>query len=388
MTDPGGPYGVRIVFTLVAAMLVLGACQRANDQHSGEGETSSEDSVLTLTEAFRIGDESASDSVLFGFVFGMAVDSRGHLYITHDRVKRIRKFSKEGILIGEIGREGEGPGEFIDMPDVHLGPGDSLYAWDIFASRLTIFSPQDHSYVTSLRPSSSEDDRLSPNDFLGATDLGLLLQYSRGYSPESDESDINFLRIKLVDWNGAVISDSVAQLSQSNVLVKITEFTISFDALPFGSGARFAVSTDQVLYYGTNAAIHITALPFRGGQQPEFDITVPHTPVPVTQSERQEAIANAREGFQEMIRARLPEVKPAFNTLVPDDEGRLWIELNQQEGEQTSTWLVVDKNGLVVGKTSVPQGVQLRVVRGRRAYGIVTEEETGAPIVVAWDISS
>ncbi len=386
MTNPQGPYSVSVVFALVAAMLVLGACKRANDQRSSEGDASSEESVLTLTEAFRIGDESASDSVLFGFVFGMAVDSRGQLYITHDRLKRIRKFSKEGILIGEIGREGEGPGEFIDMPDVHLGPGDSLYAWDIWASKLTIFSPQDHLYVTSLKPSVSEDG--SPRDFLGATDIGLLLQYASGYSPDSDESDPNFLRIKLVDWSGTVISDSVAQLTQSNLLVRIAELTISFDVLPFGSGDSFAFSTDQVLYYGTTGAIHIAALPFRGGQQPEFDITVPHTPIPVTQSERREAIANARDGFQEMVRARLPEFKPAFKTLVPDDEGRLWIELTQQEGEQTSTWLVVDKNGLVVGKTSVPQGVRLRVVRGRRAYGIVTEEATPAPIVVAWDISS
>ena len=386
MTNSKGPYSFRAVFTLVAAMLVLGACQRANDQRSSEGDASSEESVLTLTEAFRIGDESAGDSLLFGFVLGMAVDSRGQLYITHDRLKRIRKFSKEGIQIGEIGREGEGPGEFIDMPDVHLGPGDSLYAWDIWASKLTIFSPQDHLYVTSLKPSFSEDG--SPRDFLGATDIGLLLQYASGYSPDSDESDPNFLRIKLVDWSGTVISDSVAQLPQSNLLVRIEELTISFDVLPFGSGGSLAFSTDQVLYYGTTGSIHITALPFRGGQQPEFDITVPHTPIPVTQSERQEAIANARDGFQEMVRARIPEVKPAFKTLVPDDEGRLWIELTQQEGEQTSTWLVVNKNGLVVGKTSVPQGVRLRVVRGRRAYGIVTEEGTAAPTVVAWDISS
>ena len=94
MTNPQGPYSVSVVFTLVAAMLVLGACKRANDQRSSEGDASSEESVLTLTEAFRIGDESASDSVLFGFVFGMAVDSRGQLYITHDRLKRIRKFSR------------------------------------------------------------------------------------------------------------------------------------------------------------------------------------------------------------------------------------------------------------------------------------------------------
>ena len=213
------------------------------------------------------------------------------------------------------------------------------------------------------------------------------MQYSSGYNPESDNTETRPLRIKLLGWNGAVLSDSVIQLS-TDVLVRITETSIRFASLPFARSARFAFSTDQVLYFGTNDAIHLTALPFGGGQESRFQISVPHTPIAVSQSERQEAITSNGEVFEEMIRARLPDVKPAYTTLLPDDQGRLWFELSQSESDQTRTWLVVDQNGRVVGKTTTPQSVRLRALRGGRAYGTISDDETGAPIVVAWDINS
>ena len=388
MKVPTLPISGRSAAVLLAAVLAAGTCQRAGEQLPEGVGADLEGTALTLTEAYRIGDESAGDSLLFGFVYGLAVDSEGQLYITHDRLMRIRKFSKQGVLMGEIGGVGEGPGEFVDLPDVYAGPGDSLYAWDSWASRLTIFSPRVHAYVASFVPSSPEADRFSPREFLGATEHGLLFQYSRGYTPESDESDPYALRTKLVDWSGTVLLDSVAQLSSAEILVRITDLTIGFEYLPFGSGARFAYSADQVLYYGTNEAIRLTARSWSGDRQREFDITVPHVPIPVTQSERQEAIAEAREGFQDMVRVRLPEFKPAYTALVADDEGRLWIELTQRAGEESKTWLIVERSGSVAGRTSVPQNVRLRVVRGGRAYGTMADQETGAPIIVVWDIGS
>lgn len=374
--------------TPLAVLLALSACRPASDQPSSQTDADSETVSFKLTEAFRIGDESAGDSLLFGWVNDLAVDSKGQLYVTHDRLKRIRKFSQDGVLVGDIGREGEGPGEFIEMPNVHIGPMDSVYAWDSWVNRLTIFSPQEHAYVTSFTPSDSEDETFSPSsNFLGASSQGLLLQYSSGYNPESENTETRPLRIKLLGWNGAVLSDSVIQLS-TDVLVRITETSIRFASLPYARSARFAFSNDQVLYFGTNDAIHVAAVPFGGGQESRFEISVPHTPIAVTQSERQEAITSYGEDFEEMIRARLPDFKPAFGTLIPDDEGRLWFELSQPESDQTRTWHIVERDGRVVGMATVPQRVRLRVVRNNRAYGIMTGEESGALMVVAWDVHS
>ncbi len=370
--------GACAAIVLLVAVSAVGGCQRADDQRI-------QVSVIALTEAFRIGDEAAGDSVLFGTVYSMAVDSKGQLYITDKGYPGIRMFSFDGALIGEIGQEGKGPGEFTRMPEVRIGPEDSLYAWDFYADRFTTFSPQDQSYVTSFTMVGSEASGLYPDDFLGATSRGFLFSYGGFYRPGSEDPSSNVEQVKLVDWNGTVVIDSVAQLPMRPGLIIATENSIRAHTLPFAVGPHFAVSADEVLYYGLDGAIHITRVPLAGMNQRKF--TVPHSPVPVSDAERDELIADISDRFRGMLREQLPAVKPAFNRMMPDDANRLWIELTQPEHEQTRTWLIVDDTGLEIARADVPQNVQLRVVRNSRAYGIMTDDETGAPIVVAWNIS-
>ena len=107
---------------------------------------------------------------------------------------------------------------------------------------------------------------------------------------------------------------------------------------------------------------------------------------PHHRSGREQTIAEVSDDFHGLLRERLPAVKPVFSRLVPDDAGRLWIELTQREGEESRTWLIVDDAGIEIARASVPENVRLRVVQGSRAYGTMTDEATGAPIVAAWDI--
>jgi hypothetical protein len=69
-----------------------------------------------------------------------ARDSRGviYTYTTHGTITR---WSADGRVLGEIGREGSGPGEFPRGPiTLHVGRGDSLFAHGA-GDRWTVFSP-------------------------------------------------------------------------------------------------------------------------------------------------------------------------------------------------------------------------------------------------------
>ena len=386
MQNLGRSQRVQGLITLAVAMFVLGACQRASNQSSDEGDLGHVQGTITLTEAFRIGDEAAGDTVLFGNIRSIAVDSKGLLYVTDSGFKGVRMFSIDGMPVAEIGREGRGPGEFVRPPSIYAGPGDSLYAWDFQAMRLSVFSPQDQSFVSSLTPESPGDVRLVPYVFLGATDLGILFQYSPAYSPGSEDPGSRHEQVRLVDWNGTVVDDSVAYLPIPEVLVIATDNSVSAMSLPHGVRPHFALSVDQVLYFGLNDAIRIAGVSFQA--QKKLEITIPHSPVSLTDSERDTLIANTHEKFRATLRAQLPDVKPAFSRIMPAEDGHLWIELAQRVGEESKTWLVVDQKGIVVGTAKVPQNTWLRVVRGGRVYGTTYEEETGAPIMVAWDIST
>ena len=201
------------VFTTIAllvSLLVVASCQRSEPSVSLEPapvlavtETAP---VLTLTEAVRIGDEAAGDTVLFDNVYNVTADSKGRVYVEADRVYGILVFSGEGGFIRQIGREGEGPGEFKFEPGMYIGPRDSVYTFDLVSDRLTIFSPDEFEVVSTVTIGVGATPESTPWDILATTPDGLLMEV-RYYSAFKNISEV-----KLVDWSGRIVRDSLARL--------------------------------------------------------------------------------------------------------------------------------------------------------------------------------
>ncbi|MYJ56607.1 MAG: 6-bladed beta-propeller, partial [Rhodothermaceae bacterium] len=87
---------------------------------------------VTLTEASRIGDEAAGDTMLLGGVIQVSADSEGKVYIVESSFSGIHVFSAVGDHITSIGRSGAGPGEFQNPPQIYVGRNDTLYAFDFW----------------------------------------------------------------------------------------------------------------------------------------------------------------------------------------------------------------------------------------------------------------
>ncbi len=73
---------------------------------------------------------------------GIATDQRGRFYVTSNYDPTIVVFDARGRFLRRIGRQGQGPGEFTLRPTMLFGPGDTLYALDVNARRMTVFSPE------------------------------------------------------------------------------------------------------------------------------------------------------------------------------------------------------------------------------------------------------
>lgn len=69
------------------------------------------------------------------------VDSRGRFFASDDVSTEIRVFSPAGEFITALGREGEGPGEFLRITAMGVGQGDSIFAFDRRNGRVTVFGP-------------------------------------------------------------------------------------------------------------------------------------------------------------------------------------------------------------------------------------------------------
>ena len=376
--------------TLFVSLLVLGACQQPDVSSEASIARATE---LTLTEVFRIGDETAGDTVLFGGGLEVAVNSRGQLFVTDRGVAGIRVFSNTGALMQRIGRAGDGPGEFRRTPLVHVGPKDTVYALDTEASRLTVFAPNNFSSVETINISGTETFDTEYQTFQFARNLigvvtdGFLVQYKDSKIPLMSDLDApENTVLKLLNRNGDVSADTIVQMPDRDMVYARTGAqSYLMEKLPFGRDAFIKLSPDNLLYYGRNDAIAIQVRSVDGNTR--RSVRVPHDQVPVTEDERNRWVSGHPDDTQHETRSVLPKTRPAYEALVLDDSGRIWLRLSAPRGALETRWIVVDLEGRIQATTKLPSRVWLKVVAGNRAIGTSIDDEQGAPLVVAYEIT-
>lgn len=345
--------------------------------------------TVTLTEAFRIGDEAAGDTMLFGAVIQVSADSEGQVYVVESPFNGIHVFSAIGDHITSIGRLGAGPGEFQSAPQMHVGPSDTLYAFDFWPRRLSVFSPESHEFEYSLSLGSSNDG-CPPTSLLGVEQQGFVLLCGQGVGSPAEAHMTQFSRVYLQSRDRQVLSDSIAVLPVREELVHTTHNTMEFHTLIYGRSPHFVYALGGPLYYAWNDAIRIRAVGLDGVLQDEFNVS--HEPIQVTRKERDDALASyglpaGNAALNNLARARLPATKPAFSYFLVDDLDRLWISLSMREGASEIEWLIVDQQGQVIASTMLSRQMRPIRIRGNRVYGRLIDPDTLVHMVVVWDMA-
>jgi hypothetical protein len=81
---------------------------------------------------------------LAGEPASVALDGRGNYYVAQFKQRYvITQFNPTGQFVRTIGREGRGPGEYLYIVSLTIGPNDSLYVVDHGNARIAVLSP-DH----------------------------------------------------------------------------------------------------------------------------------------------------------------------------------------------------------------------------------------------------
>jgi len=370
--------------------MVLAACQQ---QDVSIEESIARATELTLTEVYRIGDEIAGDTVLFGGDLEVAVNSRGQLFVTDEAIASIRVFSNTGAFVQMIGRAGEGPGEFERTPLVHVGAKDTVYTLDTRAARLAVLAPDNFSILETIDISGSEifdtesESYQFARNLIGVVKDGFLVQYEDSISPfESDTDAPELTTLKLLNRKGAISADTIVQMPSRDMFYAHTSARSYVGGrLPFGRDAFIALSPDNLLHYGRNDAIEIQVRSVEGDTR--YGVRVPHDPVPVTEDERYSWLSGLPDNTQHEMRSVVPKTRPAYEALVLDDLERIWLRLSAPEGAVEVRWIVVNLEGRIEATTKLPSIVWLKAIAGTRAIGTSSDGDEGAPLVVVYEIT-
>jgi len=332
----------------------------------------------TTVEKLAIGVEFGNDEYMFGGILSIAVGADGTMYVSDRQQDIVRMYDAEGIFVRDIGRQGQGPGEYSVAPMLGVLPSGDLVVREGMTSRISFFTARGE-YLDSF-PSApgyefviDRDGNIHAQRFEGDVEL---VEYSRtgeevgrvAFPPRDRAGDATFV-------------------------------------LGFGEGDIFAFPTET----------HSVRSPFGylvTGRNDAYDIEVRHPegtihlrrdvePAPVDSDEQAEWEA-FRQSLVERAQARdrdtryepIPDVKPFFRRFWVGDDGRIWVfryvtaykrddiePLPERPERPLLTWRepwtydVFEPDGTFLGSVAVPETLVPFVFRGDRIWGALADEE-------------
>ncbi len=363
---------------LAAGMLVAGCGRDARPPERPRGFTQYQ-AVLRA---------SSPESVEFTAISAIDVDSRGNLYVA-DAVN-VAVLSPDARLLRRIGREGKGPGEFERVNVIRILAGDSVFAFDAGAARVTVFPPASDraAYTTGLSTAGLFFPYWVQPVRGGA--LLALFRAAYGVGPDGGERGVRRETIRLLNADASLRQDSVLSFPEYEA-VPIRQGPVQgalFD--PFGRRMLVALSGDRV-YSAWSGDWRVEMHSVTGRRLGNIRPGEPPAPRPITPAELDSVVTLMMEGLpfsratvQRAMEGTGRHTWPVLQDLVVDDGGRIWLAATGQRGEPVH-WIGTDEQGRRVGAFDLPETVRIHLIRGDTAYGVALDEDD-VPHVAIYDL--
>lgn len=299
-------------------------------------------------------------------VTGAVKLSDGRIAVSDNGTHQIRIFSPEGAFLRSFGREGEGPGEFRHIQVMGTIGSDTLVVLDGRGRRTSRFHPEAGFLGQTLLPEEAGVAMHSNGMFGdGAIVFGGGVNWDRGdatptrgyerltnpfYSVSLDGSGINHFG----EFPGTEVVWTTGQVDGRE--------TLAAGFVSFGLSPR-AMARGDCLVLGTRDRYEVNVFDSVGRLERIVRLQIPA--VPVTQvhldgllEERLARLPSPdlapqiRAGFRDTPHA---ETMPAFQALLLDSEGYLWVEDYNIPGDTLRTWTVFDEDGNPRTRLSLPR---------------------------------
>ena len=274
-----------------------------------------------------LGDVAAEDeSVAFYMPAGMALDSRGNLYILDTGNHRVQKFSPEGRYLASFGRQGQGPGDFSYPDSIDIDGEDMVWVSDPNNQRIQVLTPEG----VERKTLSFVKERVGK---IRRTKSGLLMAGGGGVffgGPEMDEEKALPKLFKKLGLNGQVAGEYGEPFDFEHPLVN-----------QMGNQVTLAVDENDCVYLAYLYQNRIDKYSPEGKLLWRADRKLDYSTDPPKDKGKREARGGG-------VTIQMPQMNQCAEGIAVDSAGRAWVvTLNRQtrEDEQVGVNMSVTMSG-------------------------------------------
>ena len=318
---------------------------------------------------------SAGDLAL-SRVAAMAVDARGRIYVADIDRPEITVLGSDGALLGRLGRDGAGPGEFRNVLGITMLPGDSLFVFDQGLSRVSVFAPDSAkpAYVVNLAAGGLPHAPLRAMPVHEDRRIVALHERPADARGRSAGGQV----VSVLDWDGRVLRDSLLSLPSSSMMILArSDRRLVAGGNPFGRPMLVRVGPDGRIYYGWGETLAIRVYVLDG--EPVGGFSIDHRGPRIGRAEASRIMEDVAPSLREAVREHMPDRWPAFRNFEVDGAGRIWVGLVQPEAQPTR-WVAFGPDGQPLCEAAFPPRFAPKAFRDDMVYGF-TLDALDVPII-------
>lgn len=347
------------------------------------------DATHDLTDLFRI--SSPAEGAFFSHIRNIHMLSDGHMVVQNYPDHQLYELTPDGELVGIIGRQGRGPGEFIQTYTSHLAIDDSLHVFDFNHSRHQVFVRDEPGQWLYSRESNFQRMRLDglaeqvPEKIVtrhGGKTIGLFkihptardtLQAQYMYVSEVDldiQHDGEVNRLRMTSELAIHRGDNNSMAVHNNRRFKRTFY-------------MYRPETDEVLLVH-NTSNNIIAMNSSGEETVMGQL--PYERFDVDRRGIEKSLVNVNysyDGMKGIVQEKLLDHEPYYRNVVLHNN-RLWVNLARSDGDRPN-WIVTTLDGNLLEAFIGPDEITGVTIHSNRMYGSVRDAD-GAVYLVGFEL--
>jgi hypothetical protein len=315
-------------------------------------------------------------------VFGAARLTDHRIVVGNAGSFELRLFDADGHFLGSAGRAGDGPGEFHIPYLLVRTPGDTLLVFDFSPQRITVYDGN-LSLLGTRAPRGTGNPTFAA--IFGRLSSGMMVGVGSGSDEPAEQGSAYRPAAYLRYSPDGDLLDTIAMApGWDTYRVEVTvrgQRGFSPQTPPFGRVAQYTLYSDQILV-GNGDTYEIQV--FAEDGELRTLIRLDREPIAVTPehvaSYRKVRLAQLGSSrftpAWERAFADMPVAStlPAFDSLLADAEGNLWVREYQIDGHGARQWDVFDPGGRWLGTTTTPSGLHVFEIGSDYILGVSKDE--------------